>query len=113
MPSRYIDPTSITLDPTSIISFVVATNPRKAGTRGHAFYPRYTVGHSIRQILAAAKRDHVGDAPAHIRWDLSRGTIRVDNQTAVRTAVITNSDRATDNPFAKYAAETLAKQAAA
>lgn len=88
MASRYIDPTSIALDPTSIIIAVAAVNPRKPGTRGHAFFPRYAVGTTVGELLTAAKRDKVGDAPAHLRWDLSRGAVIVSKFGRVDRTVV-------------------------
>ncbi len=74
--SKYVNPDLIALNNSMIISFVRETNPRKEGTRGHRFFSRYAVGLTVGQLLASAKADKVGDAPAHIRWDLSRGAIR-------------------------------------
>lgn len=88
MASRYIDPNTIALDPTSIILAVAATNPRKPGTRGHAFFPRYEVGTTVGDLLAAAKRDKIGDAPAHLRWDVSRGAVVISKFGRVASKVV-------------------------
>lgn len=84
MTSHYPDPRTIDLSAmlTAKLTHVNAANPRKAGTRGHAFWSRYALGVSIGDLITAAHTDHVTDAAGHIRWDLSRGAIHVDEYDA-------------------------------
>jgi len=91
MASKYVDPNTITLDPSAMISYVCAANPRKEGTRGHAFFPRYAIGLTVGDLLACAKKDKVGDAPAHLRWDLSRGAVRLADMTAFDDSAVTSA----------------------
>lgn len=103
MASRFINPDSIILDPNARIVRVDQINPRKPGTRGYYFYPRIvaTIGQTVGDLLDAARRDGIGDGPAHIRYDISRGRVDLDPPPRIRGFFDAGSSRPTSRPTAR------------
>jgi hypothetical protein len=94
MASKYCNPDRIKLDRDAKIVFVADANPRKIGTRGYAFWPRYAVGLTIGELLDSAKNDKLNDAPGHLRWDLSRGAVRLDPEPEAVAAFVPPAPKA-------------------